>query len=224
MSGKQRKLELSVPQVVGSALAALSAAVAASYLGVAGTVIGAAMMSLASTIAADVYTHYLKRTGDKVKQHTATAWRGPKRPLVLPWARVGTATAVVFTVSMGSILIYQVIADRTVADQVAGRVPVEAEKREVKREKRDGQPVGEPHRDRPATRSPSPTPTPSPSSATPAATPTPTRTSTPTPSVSSSAGPSRLPTPKAEITPSPSDLPPISSYTPTWPEMEDAFE
>lgn len=75
MSGEQPKFELSMPQIAGSALAAVTAAVAASYLGVAGTVIGAAVMSVASTVATAIYTHYLKRTGEKVKQHTVIAWR-----------------------------------------------------------------------------------------------------------------------------------------------------
>ncbi|MFI9590052.1 hypothetical protein [Nonomuraea sp. NPDC052265] len=74
MTAEQRKFELSVPQILGSALAAVTAAVAASYLGVAGTVIGAAVVSIASTVASAVYTHYLKRTGDRVKQHTLSAW------------------------------------------------------------------------------------------------------------------------------------------------------
>ncbi|MER6946256.1 hypothetical protein ABT294_19705 [Nonomuraea sp. NPDC000554] len=77
MSGDRPKFELSVPQIAGSALAAVTAAVAASYLGVAGTVIGAAVVSVASTVATAIYTHYLKRTGDKVKQHTVIAWREP---------------------------------------------------------------------------------------------------------------------------------------------------
>lgn len=75
MGGEQQKFELSLPQIGGSALAAVTAAVAASYLGVAGTVIGAAVMSVASTIGTAVYTHYLKRTGDKVKQRTVIVWR-----------------------------------------------------------------------------------------------------------------------------------------------------
>ncbi|MEU8245017.1 hypothetical protein [Nonomuraea sp. NPDC048916] len=73
MGGEQRKFELSGPQIGGSALAAVTAAAAASYLGVAGTVIGAAVVSIASTVASAVYTHYLKRTGDRVKQHTVIA-------------------------------------------------------------------------------------------------------------------------------------------------------
>ncbi|WP_433240737.1 hypothetical protein ACQPYK_35010 [Streptosporangium sp. CA-135522] len=65
MGGRQR-FELSMPQIVGGALATMTAAVAASYLGVAGTVIGAAVMSVGSTVGGAVYTHYLKRTGDQL--------------------------------------------------------------------------------------------------------------------------------------------------------------
>ncbi|MFI6786932.1 hypothetical protein ACIBG4_06350 [Nonomuraea sp. NPDC050383] len=75
MGGEQQKFELSVPQIGGSALAAVTAAVAASYLGVAGTVIGAAVMSVASTVGTAVYTHYLKRTGDQVIRRTVVARR-----------------------------------------------------------------------------------------------------------------------------------------------------
>ncbi|WP_084957741.1 hypothetical protein [Thermoactinospora rubra] len=75
MSGEQPKFELSVPQVAGGALAAVTAAVAASYLGVTGTVIGAAVASVASTVGGAVYTHYLQRTGEKVRRHTPIPWR-----------------------------------------------------------------------------------------------------------------------------------------------------
>ncbi|QYC43660.1 hypothetical protein Nocox_30380 [Nonomuraea coxensis DSM 45129] len=71
MGGEQRNFELSVPQILGSALAAVTAAVAASFLGVAGTVIGAAVMSVASTVGTAVYTHYLKRTGERVRLRPA---------------------------------------------------------------------------------------------------------------------------------------------------------
>jgi len=42
-------------------LATLTAAIAASSLGIAGTIIGAAVMSLASTVGAAIYKHYLAR-------------------------------------------------------------------------------------------------------------------------------------------------------------------
>ncbi|MBN6055314.1 hypothetical protein JYK22_25480, partial [Nonomuraea sp. RK-328] len=79
MGGEQPKFELSVPQIGGSALAAVTAAVAASKLGVAGTVIGAAVVSVASTVGTAVYTHYLKRTGDQVIRRTAIVRRHQER-------------------------------------------------------------------------------------------------------------------------------------------------
>ncbi|MEU6744340.1 hypothetical protein [Streptosporangium sandarakinum] len=65
MGGEQR-FDLSLPQIIGGALATMTAAVAASYLGVAGTVIGAAVMSVGSTVGGAVYTHYLKQTGSRL--------------------------------------------------------------------------------------------------------------------------------------------------------------
>ncbi|GII62675.1 hypothetical protein Skr01_27600 [Sphaerisporangium krabiense] len=67
MADKNR-LDLSAPQVVGSALAAATAAVAASSLGVAGTVAGAALASAATTAGNAIYTHYLHRTRDRLKE------------------------------------------------------------------------------------------------------------------------------------------------------------
>ncbi|MEU8271159.1 hypothetical protein AB0B89_28870 [Sphaerisporangium sp. NPDC049002] len=67
MGGKEG-LDLSAPQIAGSALAAATAAVAASFLGVTGTIIGAAVASAATTVGNAVYTHYLKRTRDRLKE------------------------------------------------------------------------------------------------------------------------------------------------------------
>jgi phage tail tape-measure protein len=54
--------QLSALQVAAGALAAVSAAVAASFFGVAGTVIGAAVASVVSTVGAAVYTESMRRT------------------------------------------------------------------------------------------------------------------------------------------------------------------
>ncbi|MDH2424305.1 hypothetical protein [Sphaerisporangium sp. TRM90804] len=61
-------MDLSAPQVMGGALAAATAAVAASYLGVTGTIIGAALASAATTVGNAVYTHYIKRGHSRLKQ------------------------------------------------------------------------------------------------------------------------------------------------------------
>lgn len=52
-------LGLSLPQVTGGALAAATSAVALSFFGVAGTLIGAVVGSLVATIGAAVYSHSL---------------------------------------------------------------------------------------------------------------------------------------------------------------------
>lgn len=51
-------LGLSLPQLLGGAGAAVSSAVVASYLGVAGTLIGAALGSIVSTVSAALYTNW----------------------------------------------------------------------------------------------------------------------------------------------------------------------
>lgn len=63
-----RTLDLSVSQVLAGALAAVSSAVAASYFGVAGTLLGAAFGSIFGTVATAVYKHSLSRTGAKVRE------------------------------------------------------------------------------------------------------------------------------------------------------------
>lgn len=60
MADKPR-MELSASHVLGGALAAASAAVAASLLGVYGTVIGAAVVSVVASIGSAVYTHSFQR-------------------------------------------------------------------------------------------------------------------------------------------------------------------
>src|SRR3954452_1230673 len=64
---RRSPFELSATQLVATALAAVTATVAASYLGVAGTVIGAAVASVVSAIGNAVYTHSLHRTRDRVR-------------------------------------------------------------------------------------------------------------------------------------------------------------
>ncbi|MEV0380881.1 hypothetical protein [Nonomuraea sp. NPDC050643] len=254
MSGEQRRFELSVPQILGSALAAVTSAVAASYLGVAGTVIGAAVVSVAGTVATAVYTHYLKETGERVKQHTLTGRAEPAPPeegllavaahatpggqeatLVMPavgeprrglsWVKLAAAAAIVFAVSMGGILAYQAVAQRTVHEQVTGTAPKKAVKEEgedkrgeedkapVQRESDDGEtPAYTPQ----TTREQTPTPTP---------TPTPTRTTkatpTPTPTPADEVRPSSEPPPAQEqpdvvdeTPPAPTGQPELESVPP----------
>jgi outer membrane lipoprotein SlyB len=64
---KKSKLDLSATQVVGGALAAMTAAALGSQLSVAGTVVGAALASIIAAVAGSLYTASIRRTRDKVK-------------------------------------------------------------------------------------------------------------------------------------------------------------
>jgi hypothetical protein len=68
-----RSLGLTPAQVLGSALAAMSGAFLASWLGTAGTLVGAAVGSVVATIGAAIYTHSLRRTAEAVKRTAAQA-------------------------------------------------------------------------------------------------------------------------------------------------------
>lgn len=65
---KRRGLGLSVPQIVGSALAAASAAVASSLLGVTGTAIGAVLASVVISVGTALYTRPIERTSQVLKE------------------------------------------------------------------------------------------------------------------------------------------------------------
>jgi hypothetical protein len=62
----RRGPDISAAQVAGSALAAVSAAVVASFLGVGGTIIGAALGSLVASIGGAVYSQSFQRAGYKL--------------------------------------------------------------------------------------------------------------------------------------------------------------
>jgi hypothetical protein len=64
---KAKALDLSATQIVGGALAAMTAAALGSRLSVAGTIVGAALASIIAAVAGSLYTASLRRTSDKVK-------------------------------------------------------------------------------------------------------------------------------------------------------------
>ena len=66
MTSPDRRPQISLAQVAGSALAAVSAAVVASFLGVGGTVLGAAIGSMVATVGGAVYAHSFRRAGAKL--------------------------------------------------------------------------------------------------------------------------------------------------------------
>ncbi|GGY49860.1 hypothetical protein ACFY8X_32645 [Streptomyces tanashiensis] len=69
----RRRIDLSVAQVSGSALAAVIAAKLASTLGVYGTILGAGVISVIATCGGPLFQHLFKRTGEQVRDATAAA-------------------------------------------------------------------------------------------------------------------------------------------------------
>ncbi|MEV7279066.1 hypothetical protein [Streptomyces sp. NPDC093111] len=73
---EKKRFDLSVPQVAGSAVAAVVAAKLASTLGVYGTILGAGVISVIATCGGPLLQHLFKRTGEQM--HAATAATRPK--------------------------------------------------------------------------------------------------------------------------------------------------
>jgi hypothetical protein len=72
---KPRKFELSLSQVLGGALAAMTAAAIGSRLGSAGTVIGAAAASVVAAVSGAVYTASVRHTQEKVRTVWPVRWK-----------------------------------------------------------------------------------------------------------------------------------------------------
>jgi len=62
------RLELSIPQLLAGGLAAASAAVVASWLGVAGTVTGAVVASIVAATSTALYKHSLERSSQVIRE------------------------------------------------------------------------------------------------------------------------------------------------------------
>src|SRR5579859_7028437 len=82
-SGSSPRLRLSPIQSIASGLAATTAAVAGSFLGVNGTVIGAAIASVLSVAGTAVYAHSLERTRARVRTSVpgTARWLPPRDEL-----------------------------------------------------------------------------------------------------------------------------------------------
>ncbi|MFI8993911.1 hypothetical protein [Streptomyces sp. NPDC053542] len=78
-TGRGKRIDLSVAQVAGSALAAAVAAYLAGRLGVYGTVIGAGVVSVVATTGGSIFQHLFRRTGEQVKEATVSTRPRPRR-------------------------------------------------------------------------------------------------------------------------------------------------
>ncbi|MFF3460020.1 hypothetical protein ACFYXH_38120 [Streptomyces sp. NPDC002730] len=89
---REQRLDLSLPQVAGSALAAIAATVLSSRLGVYGTIIGAGVVSVVATCGGPVFQHFFRRTGEQIREVTVQA--KPKgRQVPVPRGAANAATA-----------------------------------------------------------------------------------------------------------------------------------
>lgn len=79
---RRRGIELSVAQVAGAGVATLTAATAASYLNVYGTVIGTAVMAVLSTSVTPVIQHWITRSGEQAKEFAEKSRHHGARTLV----------------------------------------------------------------------------------------------------------------------------------------------
>ncbi len=71
----KRKFELSPSQVVGGALAAMTAAAIGARLGSAGTIIGAAAASVVAAVSGAIYTASVRHTQEKVRVILPARWK-----------------------------------------------------------------------------------------------------------------------------------------------------
>ncbi|RXS78815.1 hypothetical protein EST92_20000 [Streptomyces sp. TM32] len=76
---KEKRIDLSVAQVAGSALAAAVAAYLAGQLGVYGTFIGAGVVSVVATTGGSIFQHLFRRTGEQIKEASVTTRPKPRR-------------------------------------------------------------------------------------------------------------------------------------------------
>jgi hypothetical protein len=147
---KRKRVDLSVPQVAGSAVAAVVAAKLASYFGVYGTILGAGVVSAIATCGGTVFQHFFKRTGEQIRDVTVQAKPKPVHEAHLPapahefgegtvyrarvrsWKRPVVAAALVFGVTMAGITTYELVSGQsfsgdgkstTVGDALKGSGP-----------------------------------------------------------------------------------------------------
>jgi hypothetical protein len=112
--------ELRITNLLGGALAAISGAIVASFLGVFGTLAGAGVMSIFMAVATAGYAHslatahrWLRRTLRRRAGGETDADMPPARPL--RWQRVALAAAAVFAIAMGAVTTVEATAGRPLA-------------------------------------------------------------------------------------------------------------
>ena len=198
---------IDIVKLVAGTLAAVSAAVVGSFLGVAGTLVGAAVASLIGTLGTELYARSLNRGYTRLR-HTDAGPAVPPEPAPdptptttgtvyarrrPPWKRVALVAAAVFVLAIGAVSAVELVAGRSISSMFGnasgGGTTISS--------------VG-----RKAAPTPKPTHTPSPAATTPSAGPSAATSAPP-------AGPSQRPAPSTPGTTKPTAGPPTPSRTPS---------
>jgi hypothetical protein len=123
--------QLRVPKLLASALAAVSGAVVASFFGIEGTLIGAALVSLLVAPAEALYTHslasahnvarrsLLRRVSEQAGASEEAASEAHPQPI--RWQRVAVAAVVAFGIAVGAITGVEAVAKQPLASLVGSR-------------------------------------------------------------------------------------------------------
>jgi hypothetical protein len=132
--------QLRVPKLLAGALAAVSGAVVASFFGVEGTLIGAALVSLLVAPAEALYTHslvsahkvarrsLLRRVGnqagaseDGASENDASENDASQAPQPIRWQRVAVAAVLAFGIAVAAITVVESVANQPLASLVGSR-------------------------------------------------------------------------------------------------------
>jgi outer membrane biosynthesis protein TonB len=218
MAGPKLPGELTWPKLLGTSLAAVTAAWVAGYFGLGNTLSGAAIGSAVATIAAAFFTTTISKShtilvrtdhgtviespavADVVDEDTGTslmpavseapATANESRWRRIHWKSVAIAAVLTLAVALLGITLYEEAVGRTWGSNEPGTS------------------IGNTVRGGPQTPASAPTPTPSPTETpTPEPTPTPTETPTPTSTPSPTPTPTECATPTAPTGPTPSPAP-----------------
>ncbi|GIE84528.1 hypothetical protein [Actinoplanes regularis] len=128
---------IDIPKTIAGTLAAVSAAVLGSFLGMAGTIAGAALASLVSSVGTEIYHRYLDRGTRRLQAAFVTAPAAVSTPEVaaadpeeappsgtprrLRWKRIGLVAGALFVLAIGTLTVAELLAGRSAADATGGR-------------------------------------------------------------------------------------------------------
>ena len=119
------RLSLSATQIIASVLAAISASVAASYFGIAGTMIGAALGSVISVVGGAVYAHSISKTRQRLRRTALDAaveqrFDVKRRPAWRP-KQIALAAAALFVIAIGSVTGLELLSGKPISATVGGK-------------------------------------------------------------------------------------------------------